>query len=201
MPNKKACQYFIVIMFSCALFFACTPGLEDITGDCGNAPIVVPTLPAFIPDEFEFDPDTGLHRTGQPQSIDPANYTLKITGLVDNPLTLTYEEIRCMPRVTSEATLVCPFTFEDKAVWTGVPLEYILKLAGVQRGADNLRLIGADGFFANVSLEEAKKPDSFLAYEWEGQPLPIMHGFPLRGVFPDLYGSQWVKWLVEIEVQ
>jgi DMSO/TMAO reductase YedYZ molybdopterin-dependent catalytic subunit len=42
--------------------------------------------------------------------------------------------------------------------------------------------------------------DSFLAYEWEGEPLPIIHGFPVRAVFPALSGNTWVKWLVEIQV-
>ena len=62
-------------------------------------------------------------------------------------------------------------------------------------------MTGADGYYANISLADAMRPQSFLAYEWEGEPLPIMHGFPLRAILPEIYGSQWVKWLIKIEVQ
>lgn len=106
-----------------------------------------------------------------------------------------------MPKVSAEVELVCPHTFTDIAEWAGVRLAHILKIAEVQEEATNLRLTSADGFYANISLEDAMRPESFLAYEWEGETLPIMHGFPLRAVFPGIYGSQWVKWLVKIEVQ
>jgi len=51
-----------------------------------------------------------------------------------------------------------------------------------------------------VFLEQLEPDENFLAYEWEGEPLPIVHGFPVRAVFPALNGSKWVKWLVQIDV-
>jgi len=190
-------------LFALSLLFliACAPNLDTLTGECGAPPVLVPTLPAFIPEEFELDPSTNLHKSGDPQQIDLETYTLQVTGLVDNPLTLTYDQLRCMPKITDTPTLTCPQTFVDKAEWSGVRLAYILKLAGVQDGAANVRMTGADGYYANITLEDAMRPESYLAYEWEGEPLPIMHGFPLRAILPDIYGSQWVKWLLEIEVQ
>lgn len=196
-------QKFIVVHFLIALLLlaSCAPKLEVLTGECGNALVVVPTLPAFIPEEFELDPSTNLHRTGTPQILDVEDYRLEVTGLVENPLSLTYEQLRCMPKISAEVVLNCPMTFTDRAEWSGVRLANILKIAGVKEGATRLRLTGADGYFAHVPLEDAMRPESFLAYEWEGETLPIMHGFPLRAVLPDIYGSQWVKWLVKIEVQ
>lgn len=183
------------------LLMACAPNPDTITAECGAPLVVVPTLPAFIPEEFELDPSTNLHKSGTPQLINLETYTLKVTGLVERPLTLTYDQLRCMPKITDTPTLICPQTFVDTAEWSGVRLAYILKLAGVQDGAENIRMTGADGYYANISLEDAMRPESYLAYEWEGEPLPIMHGFPLRAILPDIYGSQWVKWLLEIEVQ
>ena len=61
--------------------------------------------------------------------------------------------------------------------------------------------IGADEYLVTLTLSEALKPKNYLAYEWEGKPLPILHGFPLRAVFPDLPGGQWVKWLLELVVK
>jgi DMSO/TMAO reductase YedYZ molybdopterin-dependent catalytic subunit len=50
-------------------------------------------------------------------------------------------------------------------------------------------------------LEEAQQLENFLAYELEGKPLPVLHGFPLRAVFPGLEGNKWAKWVVGIEVE
>lgn len=201
MRNRIPSWFILCCLVGVVVLNACTPNPDNLTSECGKPPVIVPTLPAFIPEEFELDPSTNLHKSGTPQLIDVNAYTLEITGLVDQPLSLTYDQLLCMPKVTDTVTLVCPQTFIDNAEWSGVRLAYILKLAGVQEGATNVRMRGADGYYANISLEDAMRPESFLAYEWEGEPLPIMHGFPLRAVLPDIYGSQWVKWLLEIEIE
>ncbi len=167
---------------------------------CALAPIVAPTLPAVIPGYTELDTATNLHMTGDYQVLDLASYRLAITGKVDHPLTLSYDELRCMPKVTRQPVLDCPGYFTDVANWSGVPLDYLLKLAGVQKASHSLDLVSADGYYATVSLEDVSLSQPFLAYEWEGQPLPILHGFPVRAVFPGLSGGKWVKWLVKIEV-
>jgi len=77
----------------------------------------------------------------------------------------------------------------------------VLSLAGAPRAGAQVYLYGADGYTQRLSIEEAMAPDVYLAYEWEGEPLPIIHGFPLRAVVPGSQGSVWVKWLYRIEVQ
>jgi len=164
-------------------------------------PIVMdPTPPAEIPGIAELDPSTGLHVTGSAQTIDLETYRLEIDGMVDYPLKLSYDDLRCMPKIEVQTTIICKGNFEDTAVWAGASLQYILELAGVQPQAENISLIGADGYGPSVSLEDAMSGRSFLAYEWEKQPVPILHGFPLRAAFPGLLGANWVKWLVKIEV-
>ncbi|MCL7455060.1 MAG: molybdopterin-dependent oxidoreductase [Anaerolineae bacterium] len=147
------------------------------------------------------DPSTGLHVTGQVQTVDLATCRLRVTGLVDGPLELTYDEIRCLPRIKDSLLLTCPQTFQDRATWAGASLSEILKLAGVQPEAQEVQFVSADGFKATLSLERVLQPGNFLAYEWEGEPLPRLHGFPLRVVLPAEIGFYWVKWLVEIQVQ
>jgi len=173
---------------------------QQSTQTCHLQPIVVPTRPAKIPAVNQLDETTGLHMTGYVQQLDLATYRLKVSGMVDHPLSLTLDELRCLPKVTASPELICGYLFTDSATWSGVPIEEILNLAGVQTGAKTVVLTGADGYSTNILLETALKPQNFLAYEWEGQPVPILHGFPLRAVFPDLGGSAWVKWLVEIVV-
>jgi DMSO/TMAO reductase YedYZ molybdopterin-dependent catalytic subunit len=169
--------------------------------NCQPTPYTVPTLPDKIPGWNELDESIGLHITGHYQVIDPVTYRLKISGSVNNPLELTYDQIRCLPKVTANPGLVCPGVFLDQATWTGVTLKTILDLAGMQAGANDLVLISADGYRTEMTLKEALQKDSFLAYEVNGQTLPILHGFPIRAVFPDMPGAKWAKWLVEIQVK
>ena len=114
---------------------------------------------------------------------------------------LTYDQIRCLPKVTDKALLVCKGFFEDSASWTGVPLKSILDMAEMQAGATDLVLVSADGYKVKIPLVEALEQESLLAYEVNGQVLPILHGFPLRAVFPGRLGGEWIKWLVEIQVK
>jgi len=167
---------------------------------CAVPPIVVPTAPAEIPGYAQLDPTTRLHVTGTAQKIDLESYRLEVTGKVNHPLTLSYNDLRCMPRIEARPTLICPGFFEDTATWAGTSLKSVLELAGMQEKASGIRLISADGYSVPVPLSEALSEKNFLAYAWEGEPLPILHGFPVRAVFPEFDGDTWVKWLVKIEV-
>ena len=122
-----------------------------------------------------------------------------MTGTVDHPLSLTLDDLRCMRKVSRRCTLVCPGFFEDDATWAGVPLADVLELAGMQPDTAGLRLVSADGYAALVTHPMALSEENILAYEWETEPLPILHGFPVRAVFPESAGSVWVKWLTRIE--
>jgi DMSO/TMAO reductase YedYZ molybdopterin-dependent catalytic subunit len=167
---------------------------------CVLTPVVIPTPPAEIPGYTELDPSTGLHVTGKAPEIGFDTYRLQVTGKVDNPLSLTYDDLRCMPKMEERCTLTCPGFFDDEATWAGASLTHVLDLAGVQAEATGIKLFSADGYSTLVFMGSVRTDDNFLAYEWEGEPLPILHGFPVRAVFPALSGSSWAKWLIEIEV-
>ena len=179
------------------------PATTELTegNPCGIAPIVVPT-PALDPGYNRLDPSTGLHVTGKMQLIDLDIYRLQVRGKVERPLALTYDQIRCLPKVEASPDLECPGFFVDKgATWAGVPIADVLDLAGVQAGAREIQFVSADGYKTSLELEKALDRANFLAYEWEGEPLPRLHGFPLRVVLPGLHGSRWAKWVVEIVVR
>jgi hypothetical protein len=177
-----------------------TPGVSEIVSSCGLVPIVVPTMAPY-PGNYMLDESTGLHVTGHAGPIDVTSFRLKVTGLVDRPLSLSYDELRCMPKVTATPNLVCQGYFEDTTTWSGVPLKYILELADVKSGAKTITMIAADGDQSQMNIKTAMKDGNFLAYEWKGEPLPVLHGFPLRAVFPSMPGYYWVKWLLEINVK
>jgi DMSO/TMAO reductase YedYZ molybdopterin-dependent catalytic subunit len=167
---------------------------------CVLPPLIMPATPETLPGYAELDSSTGLHVTGTMQLIDQMRYRLEVTGKVNRRLSLSYDELRCMPRTEARLTLICTGFFEDTATWAGTPLKYILELAQVQPDATGFNLIGADQYSAPISLKSVSLAGSFLAYEWEGKALPRLHGFPLRAIFPGAEGLQWVKWLIRIEV-
>ncbi len=164
-------------------------------------PIVVPTLPGEIPGYLEVDPATGLHMTGTPTVVDFEDYRLKVSGKVAAELSLTYDDLRRLPKMTASPALECKGFFVDHATWSGASLATILEMAGMQPGAERIRMTSADGYSTTLSLDKALVPENFLAYELMGQPLPVLHGFPLRSVIPGQNGNVWVKWLVEIAVE
>jgi DMSO/TMAO reductase YedYZ molybdopterin-dependent catalytic subunit len=139
--------------------------------------------------------------TGRMQLLDLATYRLRVTGKVEQPLELTYDQIRCLPRVQASPELVCPGFFVDQATWAGAPIADVLALAKVQEGAQSVEFVSADGYKTSFPLDKALDRANFLAYEWEGQPLPRLHGFPLRVVIPEAEGNQWTKWLIELKIQ
>jgi DMSO/TMAO reductase YedYZ molybdopterin-dependent catalytic subunit len=106
-----------------------------------------------------------------------------------------------MPKITATADLICYGIFSDSGTWSGVPIQYVLEQAGIQEGAKSVILKSKDGYKLTLPLEDVIDPKNFLAYEMKGKPLPILHGFPLRAVFPNETGNQWVKWLVELTVE
>ena len=168
---------------------------------CTLSPLAEPPTPSKVPGYAELDPSTGLHVTGTAQPIDRETYRLEVTGKVDHPLALGYDELRCMPRTSGRPVLICPGFFSDTASWTGVPLKYVIDLAGAKPDAKEVSLTGADNYTATLSMDVATASGNFLAYEWEGKALPKLHGFPLRAVLPGLEGNRWVKWLLKIEIR
>jgi DMSO/TMAO reductase YedYZ molybdopterin-dependent catalytic subunit len=141
-----------------------------------------------------------LHHTGRPQEYNIDTYRLVVDGLVENPLSLTYDEVLSFPQVTETVLLICRGVFWDNAEWTGTPLRLILEQAGVSAGASKVQLVGGDNYRKTLSLEDATADGVFLAYEVNGETLPPDHGYPFRLVARHQYGANWVKWVEHIEV-
>ena len=141
-----------------------------------------------------------LHSTGRPVEVDIDEYRLVIDGLVEQPLSLTYQELLSRPQISEVVLLICPGFFWDNAQWTGTPLGPLLEEAGLQEGAKGVKFHSLDGYQSRLSLEEALAEGVFLAYQVNGESLPAEHGFPLRLVARHQYGGRWVKWLGRIEV-
>jgi sulfoxide reductase catalytic subunit YedY len=132
--------------------------------------------------------------------IDPKTYRLKITGKVGRPLSLSCDQILKYPSLTQTVLLICPGFFSNNGRWTGVTLKPLLQEAQIKNEAQYIDIIGEDEKRSRISLKELDQKKIFLAYRVNGEILPRKHGFPLRLVYEDAYGSEWVKYVKEIAV-
>ena len=140
---------------------------------------------------------------GTPVRVDAGLWRLRVDGLVEHPVSLTLDQIRSRPAVERLLTLECVDNrvggnYIGNAMWKGVELAPLLAEAGVRSGARHVVLYGADGLTTGHPLEALKY--AFLAYEMNGQALPVNHGFPLRILIPGKYGYKQPKWLTRIEL-
>ena len=168
------------------------------------ASLSVPELdPIVTPNYLFFRIDTVLG--APPVNLD--TWRLRVTGMVDRPYELTFEQLLSLPMVEPHVTLSCVSnqvggTLVGNAKWLGTPLEDVLNRAGVQSGATQIVGRSVDGFTVGFPTELAfDGRDALVAVGMNGRPLPYDHGFPARLVVPGLYGYvSATKWLAEIEL-
>jgi len=139
--------------------------------------------------------------------IEPDEWRLRIHGMVDKEMTLTYQDL--LDRELSDAwiTIACVSNevggdLIGNTVWSGVPIKTLLDEAGIKQGADALLSTSKDGWTCGTPLETLTDGrDALLAVAMDGEPLPIEHGFPVRQVVPGLYGYvSATKWVTDWEI-
>jgi DMSO/TMAO reductase YedYZ molybdopterin-dependent catalytic subunit len=168
-----------------------------------------PALPAGTGPGF-YTPNGDFYRVDTALTVprvDVDGWTLKIHGMVDREIELTFDQLLARPMIERDITLNCvssevggPYT--GTARWLGVPLAALLKEAGVQAGADQLVARSVEGMTIGTPLETALDGrDTMLAVGMNGESLPLEHGFPVRMLTPGLFGYAGAcKWVTELEV-
>lgn len=153
-------------------------------------------------DEF-YRIDTAL----SPPLIDPNTWELRIHGMVDREMTLTYQDLLDRGLKDAWITICCVSNpvggdLIGNTIWSGVPIKDLLEEAGVQQGADALLSTSEDGWNCGTPLDALMDGrDALLALTMNGEPLPVPHGFPVRQVVPGLYGYvSATKWVTDWEV-
>jgi sulfite oxidase len=162
---------------------------------------------------------------GPPKNV-PAAWTLTIDGDVARPVTVTAEELRRMPKVSRLVTIECAGNGRGRfalpstsgvqwglgavgtATWTGVSLVFLLERAGLKAAARHLWMEAADHapfstvpkFLRSIPRDVALG-DALVAYEMNQQPIPLLHGGPLRLVVPGWYGMASTKWLTHVHAR
>ncbi|MBJ8343575.1 molybdopterin-dependent oxidoreductase [Antrihabitans sp. YC2-6] len=175
-----------------------------VTPAPAGADLKVPGLASYITDNSEFYLiDTALVK---PQ-VSTDDWSLRIHGLVDQEITLSWADLSARKPVEKYITLCCVSnpvggSLIGNAKWLGYPLKDLLEEAGVQPGADMVLSTSEDGWTAGSPLEVLLDGrDAMLAIGMNGEPLPIQNGFPARLVVPGLYGYvSATKWVRSLEV-
>ena len=170
-----------------------------------DADLNVDGLSSYITSNEEFYRiDTAI----QVPSVDPTEWSLKIVGMVEEEVEISYAELLALPLEEHIITLTCVSNdvgggLIGNALWLGYPIRELLKRARPLDGADMVLSKSIDGFTAGTPLKvlEDGNTDAMLAVGMNGEPLPLDHGFPVRMVVPGLYGYvSATKWVIELKV-
>jgi DMSO/TMAO reductase YedYZ molybdopterin-dependent catalytic subunit len=165
------------------------------------------------------------HLANIPLSIDDAKFRVEVKGEVSTPLTLSLDDFKTFEQVEMVAVLQCSGNSRGfvkprvgggqlangamgNARWKGVRLKDVLTKAGLKADAKQVTFNGLDGpvlpatpdFVKALDVDHAMDGEVMLAYEMNGEPIPMLNGFPLRLIVPGYYGTYWVKHLNEITV-
>jgi len=186
--------------------------------------------PMSVFNEGVFTPNDAFfvrwHLAGVPNAVDAATFRIKVHGLVKQPLELSVDDLKKNYEAV-EVAAVCQCSGNSRglfsprvaggewyngamgnALWKGVRLRDILNRAGIEAGAVQVRLNGADGpvlpatpdFIKALDLDVALGDDVIVAYSMNGEALPLLNGYPVRLVVPGWFATYWVKMLDNIEV-
>jgi DMSO/TMAO reductase YedYZ molybdopterin-dependent catalytic subunit len=169
-----------------------------------GAQIRVPGMTPFVtpnPDFYRVDTALTL-----PQ-VSPHDWMLRIHGMVDHPVELSFDDLLKQPMLERDITLSCVSNqvggrYAGNARWLGASLPALLRSAGVRSGADQVLSRSTDGFTISTPIQTIMDGrDSLLAVGMNGEALPVAHGFPARMIVPGLYGYvSATKWVVDLKV-
>ncbi|HZS48079.1 MAG TPA: molybdopterin-dependent oxidoreductase [Blastocatellia bacterium] len=161
----------------------------DITGLSME---ITPTRDFYKVSKNSFDPD-----------VDVKRWRLEIGGMVEHPLSLSFEELKSLPAVEEYATLMCISNevggnLIGNAKWKGVRLRDLLEKAQLKPGVVDISLRAVDDYTDSIPLDRAMADGTILVYEMNSAPLTAEHGFPVRLLVPGIYGMKNVKWITRL---
>ncbi|HEY3542227.1 MAG TPA: sulfite oxidase-like oxidoreductase [Gaiellaceae bacterium] len=167
---------------------------EDKVREAGYDPARLP------PGQYYTEKWPVLH-AGEIPDVDLATWTLSVGGEVDEPLTLTYDELRALPATTVTTDIHCVTRWSRfDAGFTGVHWRELAKLCRPRQTANFAIAHAEHGFTANVPLSALEDENALIAYDADGEPLAPEHGWPVRLVVPSKYFWKSAKWLTGIEL-
>lgn len=137
---------------------------------------------------------------GQTPNIAKENWHLDIVGAVEFPTTWRWHELMSAPQTHKRSDIHCVTSWSRyDNNWDGVTTHDLLDAVRPKQDATHVLLTSNDGYTTNLTLEDFASPEAMIVHSWEGKPLPLDHGGPVRLVVPHLYFWKSPKWLRKIE--
>ncbi|MBN1357492.1 molybdopterin-dependent oxidoreductase [Candidatus Bathyarchaeota archaeon] len=135
------------------------------------------------------------------QHLNVSNYRLRITGLVNNTVEYSYEDVvNGFQKYQKVVTLHCVEGWSVDILWEGFLLEDLLNEAGINPEAVVVIVYASDGYSTSLPLDYILENEILIAYKMNGLTLPDERGFPFQLVAESKYGYKWIKWITEIEL-
>ena len=137
--------------------------------------------------------------------VDIHLWQLEVNGLVQNPATYRFQDLKGFPVIEQETTLMCISNglydgLMSNATWKGIALRDLIDRASPRSDAARVKLHVVDNYTDAFPLEKALEATTLVAFEMNGVPLPLRHGYPARAIVPGYFGEKNVKWLTRIEL-
>jgi DMSO/TMAO reductase YedYZ molybdopterin-dependent catalytic subunit len=146
---------------------------------------------------------------GDVPAVDLGAWRLEVDGLVERPLSLSWEQFLALPQTDDVSDFHCVTTWSKMDMsWRGVRVRDLIALAGPLPAASHVFVTAydedpssGDPYTTNVSLADATEPDVLLVHTWDGAPLPLEHGGPCRMITPRLYAWKGAKWVRRLSLR
>ncbi len=179
-----------------------------LTQDRGAGQPTTKTFTRFVDslDPSEIPSPRGRFRIYQVTSSNPrfdeARWRLAVDGMVENPISLTYDQLLALPVATQISDFKCVTGWEVKDIyWEGARIGPILDVVRPKPEATHITFYSGDGAYTeSLSLQQANYPEVILAHKMAGRPLSTRQGAPLRVVVPRMFGYKGAKWLTRMEL-
>ena len=153
------------------------------------------------PGQYLTDRFPVLH-VGEVHTFEPGEWSLSVFGMVDQPFTVTLDELKQMPSVTPTFDIHCVTKWSKfDTTWTGVRVRDLFERAGVQVGATHVMEHAEFGYTTNIPLADVSTDEAIIAYAFEGDDIEPIHGGPVRIVVPHLYFWKSAKWVRGLELR
>ncbi|MCR4377407.1 MAG: sulfite oxidase-like oxidoreductase [Rhodospirillales bacterium] len=165
----------------------------------GEKPAASPADRPRLPPGQRLTKDFPVLDLGVQPPIEPKDFRLTVSGLVENPIDWGWEEFQAQPQVQMTTDIHCVTTWSRyDNVWEGVSGQHFLAIVKPKPEAKFMIFHSHDGYTTNVSIQAFAEPNVILAHRWNGQPISRQHGGPVRPIIPKLYLWKSAKWVKHI---
>ena len=197
--NNRILNKCLVLLLS-LLFFGCGTSNDDTSSLTDLQELTKIEVTEYEGKDLSSLTDFRENSIKGPQYINTDVYTLTIDGLVEQPNSLTYDEVLDNQKYTKVVTLHCVEGWSVDILWEGILLADLFEAVDIQESADTVIFHSEDGYSTALPLQTIMDRQLMIAYKMNGVVLPPERGFPFQLVAEDKLGYKWIKWITRIEL-